>query len=98
VYCLVNLARALERDKVGGLWYGNNPGSDTHDPGKGVVTVADDRLNDALQWIMRRAVVLSVKEGHYQDKGFCILYRLKTHDSAFAALRRERLARAKAAA
>jgi len=74
-------------NSIPGGWYGNEPGFLATDPGCGNVCIAPERLHVALQWIMRRATVLSVEAGHYQDKGFDIQYRLKRYDKAFAQLR-----------
>lgn len=68
---------------------GNNPGYDINDPGRGNVTVPEDGLDEALRYLMRRATILAVKE---HSMGLVIQYRLKTHDKAFAILRKERMA------
>jgi hypothetical protein len=70
---------------IPGGFYGNNPGYNDRDPGEGNVTVASDRIDAALRWLLRRAVVLSILAGRVYavnpnwpvDSGIRIQYRLR---------------------
>jgi hypothetical protein len=62
---------------IPGGWYGNDAGFNQVDPGFGVVVVDNKRLDAALRWIGKRAIVLAVGPSGDPNPGYSIEYRVK---------------------